>query len=297
VKVGALVTGRVDRVFLAEGDPVKVGQALAHIEAGPLRDRVAEADAQVEQAKAALENAKTRLARAEHLFKDGIVSKQEVDDAIAARVGAESALKQARAAGGTANVNLDRATLRSPIEGVVAAILVPAGQPVDGSGTPVIEVADTRRLDLRAPVPAGRAGEVALGQQAELAIEGGTTTTGTVAAIAPLVDQATNTVMIRVRIKNDDVRLRGGMFAKGSLIEPAREALAVPKTALLPGESGESNRVAIVTSSGTVALRDLVLGADAQDRVEVREGLSPGERVIVAGGYSLPEGTKVEIAR
>src|SRR5262249_37820273 len=136
VKVGALVSGRVDRVFVAEGDPVKPGQVLAHVEAGPLKDRVQEAEALAEQAKANLDNARARLARTEKLFKDGIASKQELDDAIAQKVAAESALKAARATGATAGLNLDRATLRAPFEGVVAAILIPAGQPVDGNGTP-----------------------------------------------------------------------------------------------------------------------------------------------------------------
>jgi membrane fusion protein, multidrug efflux system len=134
VKVGALVAGRVDQVFVAEGDRVKMGQVIAHIEAQPLRDRVSETEAQKVQTRAQLENARTRLARAERLWKDGITSRQEVDDSRTAVVAAESALKQADAIGGTAEVQLGRATLRAPFAGVVAAILVPAGQPVEEIG-------------------------------------------------------------------------------------------------------------------------------------------------------------------
>jgi RND family efflux transporter MFP subunit len=295
VKVGALVMGRVDQVFVAEGDPVKAGQPLAHVEAGPLKDRLTEAEAHVDEAKATLANAKARLARTEKLFAHGIASKQELDDATAAKVAAESALKQALAGGATAGLQLDRATLRSPIAGVVAAIIVPAGQPVDGNGTPVIEVADTRTLDLRAPIPSARAPEVSLGERATLSIEGAGTVTGTVAAIAPLVDPATNTVMARIRVPNASGRLRGGMFAKGALILPAREAVAVPRSALLPGD-GTMSRIAVLTRTGTIAHRELVLGAESGDRIEVREGLQPSERVVIQGGYSLPEGTHVEVA-
>jgi RND family efflux transporter MFP subunit len=296
IKVGSLVMGRVDQVFVAEGDPVRAGQVLAHVEAGPLRDRVTEAEAHLEEAKAGLANARARLARTEKLFQHGIASKQELDDATAAKVAAESALKQAMAGGATAGVQLDRATLRSPIDGVVAAIIIPAGQPVDGNGTPVIEVADTRILDLRAPIPAARAPEVRIGERATLMVEGAGAVTGTVAAIAPLVDPATNTVMARIRVPNAEGRLRGGMFAKGALILPARTAIAVPKTALLPDESGAARRVAVLTSSGTVEHLDLVLGAEAGDRIEVIGGIEAHTRVIVAGGYSLPDGTHVEVA-
>ena len=297
VKVGALVSGRVDRVFVSEGDPIKVGQPLAHVEAEPLRDRVTESDAQRVQTVAAAENARTRLARTEKLWKDGIASRQEVDDARAGLIAAESAVKQAQAVGGTAETQLGRATLRAPIAGVVAAILVPAGQPVDGTGTPVIEIADTRELDLRAPVPASRIGEVKLAEPAELSVEGVGTVAGVVEAIAPLVDTATNTVIVRIRVTNTDGRLRGGMFARGALLEPARDGVSVPRAALLPGDGGSATQIAVVGADGTIGHRAVTLGADTADAVEVLSGVAAGDRVVVAGGYSLPDGTKVEVVK
>jgi RND family efflux transporter MFP subunit len=293
VKVGALVPGRVDQVFVAEGDAVKSGQPLAHIEALTLRDRLTETEAQRAQTMAAEENARTRLQRTEKLFHDGIASRQEVDDARAALVAAESAVKQAQAAGGTATVNLGRATLRSPLDGVVAAILVPAGQPVDGNATPVIEVADTRELDLRAPVAAALAGRIHVDQRAELNVEGVGRVEGAVVALAPLVDAATNTVMVRVRVHNRDQKLRGGMFARGAILEPARQGIAVPPGALLPGDGGEASQVALIVD-GKVAHRAVKVGAETGDALEIESGIVAGDRVIVAGGYSLPDGTRVE---
>ena len=296
VKVGALLAGRVDEVFVAEGDVVKVGQLLAHIEAQPLRERIAEVDAQKAQAVSATENARTRLSRAQKLFKDGIASRQEVDDAQAAQVAAESALKQAEAAGGTAGVQLGRATLRAPIAGVVAAILVPAGQPVDGTATPVIEVADTRELDLRAPVAAVTAGSIHVGEKAELTVEGVGVVGGEVVALAPLVDTTTNTVTLRVRVHNADGRLRGGLFARGVILGAPRQGVTVPRSALLPGDGGEASQVAIAGSDGTVQHRAVKLGVESGDAVEIVSGVNVGERVIVAGGYALPDGAKIEIA-
>jgi membrane fusion protein (multidrug efflux system) len=294
VKVGALVAGRVDQVFVSEGDAVKNGQPLAHIEAQPLKDRLTETDAQRAQTVAAAENARTRLERTRKLFQDGIASRQEVDDARAQLVAAESAVKQAQAAGGTATVQLGRATLRAPIDGVVAAILVPAGQPVDGNATPVIEIADTRELDLRAPIAASVAGQLRIGQAAELQVEGVGRVVGAVVALAPLVDVATNTVMVRVRVHNQDGRLRGGMFARGAVLLPPRDGVAVPPGALVPGDGGEASQVALVDHDGKVEHRGVRAGAETGDALEV-EGVSAGDRVIVAGGYSLPDGTRVEI--
>jgi RND family efflux transporter MFP subunit len=295
VKVGALVSGRVDRLFVAEGDRVKVGQPLAHVEAEPLQQHVVEALAQRDTARAALENARARLARTEKLFAAGIAARQEVDDARTALVTAQSAVKQAQATGGIATVQLDRATLRAPIAGVVAAILVPAGQPVDGTGTPVVEIADPRWLDLRAAVQAGRIGEVSEGQRARLSVDGAGEIEGLVAAIAPLVDVATNTVIVRVRIDNVAGKLRGGMFARGAILFPERIAITVPRAALLPGDGGSATSVAVLLGN-KVAHRSLALGAEAGDETIVTSGLAPGERVVVEGGYALPEGAEVEVA-
>jgi RND family efflux transporter MFP subunit len=295
VKVGALVSGRVDQVLVAEGEAVGVGQPIAHIEAQPLRERIAEVDAQKETARAALDNARTRLARTERLWKDGIAARQEVDDGRAAVVAAENALKQAGAQADTASVQLDRATLRAPIAGVVAAILVPAGAPVDGNATPVIEIADTRDLDLRAPVPASRVGEVSIDQPAELNVDGVGLVSGKVTAIAPLVDTSTNTVIVRIHVSNAGVRLRGGMFARGALLGPKHAGLSIPRAALLPGDAGEANMAAIVGADNKVAMRVVQLASDLDGAAELRSGLVAGDRVIVAGGYTLPEGTAVEI--
>jgi RND family efflux transporter MFP subunit len=296
VRVGALVGGRVDEVFVAEGQAVKIGQALAHIEAQPLRDRVTETGAQHALSQAMLDNARTRLSRTEKLWKDGIASHQEVDDARAQLVAADSAVKQAQAGNGTAELQLGRATLRSPIDGLVAAILVPAGQPVDGNATPVIEIADQRELDLRAPVPAARAGQIVVDQPAELSVEGAGVVVGKVVAIAPLVDTATNTVMVRVRVPNTNAKLRGGMFALGALLGAPHPGIALPRAALLPGDGGDASAVAVVLADGTVAHHTVTVRGETGDIIEVSSGVAPGDRVIIAGAYALPDGTKVVVA-
>ncbi|MGZ3427741.1 MAG: efflux RND transporter periplasmic adaptor subunit, partial [Polyangia bacterium] len=117
-----------------------------------------------------------------------------------------------------------------------------------------------------------------------------------VEAIAPLVDPTTNTVIVRIRVPNDAGRLRGGMFARGAILGAPHPGLAVPRAALWPGDGGAATNVAVVDSAGVVSHRQLTLGADSGDSVEARSGIKAGERVIVAGGYALPDGTKVEIA-
>jgi len=296
IKIGALVAGRVDQVFVAEGDSVKAGQLLAHVEAQPLRDRLLEADAQKEQSLSALANARLRFQRAEKLWKDGISARQEVDDARAEVVSAESSVKKADASNTSANTQLDRASLRAPFAGTMAAILVPAGQPVDGSGTPVIEIADTQVLDVRAALSATLLGSVKIGQQAELTVDSAGLVHGEVEAIAPLVDPTTNTVLVRIRIDNHDGRLRGGLFARGVLLGEARHVLTIPEKALLPGQGAAADVVAVIDEKNVVSHVTVVTGERAAGQVEIKEGLKAGARVITVGAYTLPTGTVVHLA-
>jgi multidrug efflux system membrane fusion protein len=87
------------------------------------------------------------------------------------------------------------------------------------------------------------------------------------------------------------------MFARGAVLGAEHEGLAVPRSALLPGDGGNATDVLVVNPDGTVTRRRLVLGADVGERIEVQSGLNPGDRVVTVGGYSLPDGTKVEIVQ
>jgi multidrug efflux pump subunit AcrA (membrane-fusion protein) len=118
-----------------------------------------------------------------------------------------------------------------------------------------------------------------------------------VEAIAPLVDSATNTVTVRVRIANPTGQLRGGLFARGALVGQSHQAVVVPPSALLPGDGGAASLVAVVDKDNTVEHRSVAVGTETADAVEIVRGVEVGDRVIVAGGYSLPAHTRVEVGR
>jgi multidrug efflux pump subunit AcrA (membrane-fusion protein) len=100
---------------------------------------------------------------------------------------------------------------------------------------------------------------------------------------------------VRVRAGNDKGTLRGGMFARGVILGPPGRGIAVARAALLPGDGGAASTVAVLGDGNKLNHRSVELGAEMGDRVEVRTGLKEGERVVVTGGYSLPEGTQVEV--
>jgi RND family efflux transporter MFP subunit len=290
VKVSSLVPGRVMSVTVAEGDAVKDGQVIATIDQRPLGEQRRQAAAQLEQAKAQVENAKANLDRTTQLFTKGIAAGKEVEDAKTAMASAAAAVEQATAALNTANLQIERTQVRTPIGGQVVKRMVSVGEQVDGTAAqPIVEVANLDRVELGANVPADQLSRVKLNQPAVI-----TTTAlpdveliGAVLAIAPAVDVATNTALVRIRINNPQRQLRVGMFAEARLeLAEHQQALVVPPPAVAKNDDGAF--VYVVT--GQTAQRTPVkIGLETKDGVEILSGVTEGQTVLTSSVYGLGE--------
>lgn len=303
VKLGALVPGVLVQLAVSEGDRVQKGQLLARVDPTAVRDAVSQAEAQRAQAKAQLAASGLKLERAERAFKAGVAAGQEVDDARSQDAAARSAVQAAEAALSTARNQLARSELRAPFDGTVAHLFAAAGEPVEGNGKPLVEVADTGVLELHAHFPASEAARLRPGDAAEVSVEGAPQTAhpGQVVAIAPTVDPATGTVVARVRVANPDGALKAGAAGRARIVL-AREkgVLVVPAAALVPleqeGTPAGSRRLAVerVGPDGAVTRVAVEVGARAANEVEIRSGLAEGEVVVVQGAYALPDGARVQ---
>jgi len=193
VKVSALVAGRVNSVTVAEGDTVRQGQVIAELDRQPLLDQRRQAAAAVDQAKAQLENARLNLQRNEQLFQRGIAAGKEVEDARTALAAAQSALEQANASLNTAERNVERAAVRSPIAGQIVKRMVSVGEQVDGTAAqPIAEIANLDRVELAANLPSEYLSRVTVKMTASITTDAFPQRTfdGTVIAIAPAVVSA-----------------------------------------------------------------------------------------------------------
>ena len=292
VKLGPLIAGRLGEVLVAEGDRVKAGQTLARLDPSSLRDAAAQAEAQVSQARAQEQNARAKLERAQKAFSAGVAAGQEVDDAKLGDATSAAALRTAQAQLSTARNQLGRSELKAPFAGVVAHIFAAPGEPVD-AGKPVVEVARTTQLELRATVTPGLAALLRPGQRAELRIDGfsGEPAHGQVLAVAPVIDPATGTALVRVRVDNKDGVLKGGSFAHVRIESGVHlGVLRVPHDSLVRGEDGTS--VATV-AQGKVKRQPVEVGYEDERFAEITKGLEGTEQVILQGAYALPDGTAV----
>ena len=295
VKVSALVAGRVDSVPVAEGDTVEKGQVVAEIDPRPLDAQRRQAAASVEQARAQVENARLNLQRNEQLFARGIAAGKEVEDARTQMVSATALLEQAAAGLNTASLQLERAVVRAPIAGQVVKRMVSVGEQVDGTAAqPIVEIANIDRVELAANVPAEHLSRVKVGQRAVVSTDAyaDKTFAGSVLAISPAVDAATNAALVRIRAGNDGRLLKVGMFAEARLrIEEHANALVVPPAAVVKSEDGAA---VYVVSGDTAARTSVKIGLEQPEAVEILEGVTEGQTVLTSSVYGLGEKAKLE---
>lgn len=297
VKLSALVAGRIENLSVAEGDNVTSGQLIAKIDDHSYRDQVAQAQAGVAHEQADVENAKLNLARNEDLVQRGISARKDLEDARTESSVNEAALKQAQATLSTAQLQLSRTEIRSPISGTVVKRFVSGGEQVDGTGAaPLVEIAALSEVELNANVPAADLNRMPVGEAVQLtsAALPGKTFNGHVIAVSPAVDPATNSGLVRIRIPNATGELRLGMFLGAQVpVETHPKALTVPAQAIYRDQDG--NPRVFVVSGDTATSTAVTLGFETPDKVELLSGVKAGDTVILTSGYGLGDKSKVSV--
>lgn len=297
VDVGAKVLGYLSQLTVDRGDRVRAGQLLATVRPSDLPEQLAAARGGVEQHRAALALARENLTRAEDLAPRGVISQQELASARAAvaTLEAQGASLRAQAAG--VGARLAETRIVSPLDGVVLQRRVDPGALVGPATGPVLTVVATDALRVFVPVTERDAASVRVGMEAEVSVDAlpGRTFTARVTRLAPGFDPVTRTLDAEVLIPNPDGALRPGMYGRAVVVtglHPA--ALLVPVGAL---QRTGSRWFAYVVRAGRAARREVAVGVDEGDALEVTRGLAAGDEVVTAGLDALSDGAAVRVAR
>jgi membrane fusion protein, multidrug efflux system len=192
-------------------------------------------------------------------------------------------------------VVFEPAPVPSTLRGVVGRIYLDRGENVT-LNTPVALVVDDSEILGKAEIPERYAGRVKVGQDVRITVDAhpGERLAGRVSRVSPVVDPATRSAPIEVKVDNASGRLRSGMFAELTVIVAKKEkVLAVPVAAVVEG-SGAS---VFVVRDGQAAKREITIGIQTDDSVEVTSGLSSGEKIITSGLFALRDGSPVEISK
>ncbi len=288
-----------------------------------LPEETAKAQLEVQSTREALEAARKLYESRKELFEKGALARKLVDEANVAyaqtrsqyevalkhldaleKAGREEQIKAAQAQleaakGRTqaAEAQLEYSQIRSPIDGVIADRPLYAGE-LASAGSPLLTVMDVSRVIARANVAADELPYVKPGDQATIISEDPQSELrGQVTVVSPALDPSSTTAEVWVTARNPEEVLKPGLSVQVSIeSETVRDAVLIPKEAILPSQHG-SVTVLVVGADSRAHERRITTGIREADKVQVLKGLEPGEDVVVVGGLGLQDNAKVRIER
>jgi RND family efflux transporter MFP subunit len=306
VAVVPRAAGRLEEVLVKMGDRVTRGQRIARIEDQELQEQIRQAEAAQEvsratirQREADLKLAQTNVERSRSLFERQLLPKQTLDDNEARYQSAVAALDLARAQNQQSGarleelrINLANTVITSPVNGFVARRAADPGAFVS-QNAPVVDVVDISRVRLVVNVVEKDLKLVSVGDGTEVEVDAfpGESFMGRVARVAPVLDPQTRTFPIEIEIPNSEYRLKPGMYARVGITAERREnALVVPANAIV--DVGGERGVFLAGDDNTATFQRVEVGIEEQERVEVRSGLTEGQRVVTTGAAALRNGDR-----
>jgi len=329
VDVHAKVAGFIRKIYVDVGDHVKAGQVLAVLEVPELSAQVAGAKADIQRHQDAVRRSESEIQRAESTHaayhaaysrlkqasdsRPGLIAEQELDDSMAKDKETAAQLESARAALAesqsqlvSARTDLDRLSalesysrITAPFAGVVTkryadtGALIQAGTSSETQSMPVVQLAEWSRLRLVVPVPESAVSQLLLGSAVQVHVSAmNRDFEGRVARFADALSDETRTMHTEIDVENSDGSLKEGMYAEAKIIlKQQNNALTIPIQALERNSTGGT--VLIVDAQGRVEERQVKLGAESSDRIEILAGLAENDRVVIGNRGEFRAGEKV----
>ena len=308
VQVGSQISGNIDKLLVDFNSPVKAGQVVAEIDTAVFKAAVAQAQGDVDNAKAALELAEVTEKRTQDLVTKQNSSQSELDQATATLHQAQANVKIKQGAFQKAQVDLDHCTITSPIDGIVISRNVDVGQTVAASlSAPIIFTIanDLAKMQIDANVAEADIGTVDVGQKVDFTVDAFPRRTfhGDVVKVrnAPTTVQNVVTYDTVIGVNNADLKLKPGMTANVSIVGAQREnVLKISNAALrfrppdeTPAPTGAhdhrgkpnehtTERTVYVMQSTKPGAVQIKTGISDGIFTEVLDGLKEGDRVVTA---------------
>ena len=294
-KITPKISGKVVKLNFDVGDKVHAGDVLAVLESTNLQ-------AQLDEAKAGLEEAQREFKRQSGMWANGVTTRAAYD-------AADAQLKAAKARVDQIAINMHDMVVRAPFDGTIAMKSTEVGEVISSvmigqvAGTlpagAICTIVDLNTLEVEADVNEGSIAQLHEGQPAEVTVDAfpGQKWRGVLRQIIPTADRAKATVKVKVKILDPGDRLLPEMSATASFLntqrseselhEPAK--LWVPKSAIADG------KVAVVDKTSHVSLRAVQTGDARENKVEIRSGVREGDRIVTENVEQLKNGQLVRL--
>lgn len=305
ISIGVRVAGRIERYYAVEGQSVRVGDPLVAIDDRDYRARLDKAEASLATARANLTLHASELRRAESLHRGGIIGTQELEQKQNQEAVDRARIAELEADAALARVELDYTILRAPRDGVILAklkevgeIAVPGG--FAGSGD-LIRMANLDDMRAEVDVNESDLARVRLGQDAEVIPDAypDARYAANVVKLYPQVNRQKGTLKVEVQVQDADARLLPDMSVRVNFLAEAKPVAAgaaivlAPRSALRRDDAGS---YVWVVEDERVRRRGVTVGTELGEEVQISEGLTGGERLVVGDATTLADGGAVKVA-
>jgi membrane fusion protein (multidrug efflux system) len=289
------LSGTVTRTLVLAGQPVRRGDTLATLDDIAVRDQWLSARSGQRVAQQALDDATRDFDRSTKLQAAGAVADRDLENAKRGLMIAEAQAADATSRLALAQQQIDRTRFLAPFSGIVSEMAVKGGDVVTPGGA-VATVVDPASMRLEGSVPAEQVSSLRVGAAVQFRVNGypDRVFMGKVDRINPTADPATRQVRVYVSIPNEGGALVGGLFAQGRVATSSRMSTTAPLSAVddrgtapsvMRLAKGRAERVIVKTG-----LRD-----PETDRVELLEGVAPGDTLLIGAAQGLTAGTAVKV--
>ncbi len=283
VTVSAEADGRIEWIGVKEGDLVRAGDPLIRLNTDLLR-------AQFQRAEAQAKFNQTEFDRIKGLVDKGAAPVRDLDSAAAQLAINKAQLEECR-------VRLARAQITAPLTGVLNDLPVELGEYVTMMPlTTLAKIVDIDTVKVAVEVPERDMAFLATGQKAEVSLNDRgqpCSLNGTITFISQIADARTRSTHMEITLPNQQHVLHSGQIVTVRLTRQIlKDAIMIPLLAVIPMEDG---RAVYVVESAKAARRNVELGTIKGDRIQIRSGLTPGDKLIVAGHRFVAPGQKVDI--
>ena len=321
----------------AEGSVAQVQARLDELQAGSRVEEIAQAQARVDNAKSAisqsesnLELVQKRVERNRNLEEEGAITRDSFDEVLNEERVTKSQLSQAKASLAEAQqalaqlkagsrpqtiaqakaelaqaqgrlegieAQLADTTIIAPTSGIISSREAKVGQ-ITSTSEMLFSIIENGRLELRLRVPETLIGKIQVGQQVEITSnrQQNLALTGKVREIEPTIDDSSRQATVKVELPSGE-NLKPGMFLQAKINTSTNPGQAVPIEALLP-QSGNKAIAFVVQDDNTVKAKTVTMGEVLSgQRIEIVEGLNPGDRLVLKGAAYLKDGDTVKIAK
>jgi RND family efflux transporter MFP subunit len=313
VDVKAEVIGHISRFDKEEGDHVAAGEPVVWVDDENARLAERQAETAVLVAQAALDRAvllethsRAELDRAVNLLQSGGITDKDLKaaklahgDSTAQIALAQAQVAQARAALETARKHVRDTVIYAPVAGEIQKKILNKGAYVEAP-TAVFTIVDNSRLELESPVASSVLAAVRAGQHVTFRVNSypDARFEGRVVEINPAVDEQTRSARVRIGIANHAGRLRAGMFAEGEILTGiSAGAIAVPSSAVYRDDRSATSAYVFVVEDGKACRRAVRVGAQWDSRLQITQGLRPGEQLVAEQSIEIAEGVRVRARR